>query len=590
VIQEMTDLRKPFLWYPLARQIAPREIIMHVGPTNSGKTHSAIEHLIQAQSGVYCGPLRLLAQEVYQKLTDRGIKCDMVTGQKVISIDGARHVACTVEMANVREVIDVAVIDEYQLIGDQTRGWAWTRALLGIPARTIHLCGDLSAVELVEQMVKETGDNLTVKKYERLSPLKPQKEALSPPIVDGIEAGDCIVTFSKKELYRTKVLIERNTKFQCCVVYGDLPPDTRAEQASLFNDPDSGFDVLIATDAIGLGLNLNIRRIVFSTIEKFDGQDMRQLTVPEIKQIAGRAGRFKSLYPVGEVTAFDRDDLSVVKKALKVEIGPMNPHLLTRSAGVLPQFEQLESLHAVMGREATFVDVLDMFDRMATTDKHYFLCRGDPIKEVAQLLQHVPLSLRDLYSFCMAPVDVNNEVVAGFLIQFAENFAEGIPVSSPPLSRLMKAAKSKISSYETAFKVVDLYLWLSYRFPTFFMERDDAEKLKDQISQTVTNLLLFNVDSSSQTLGKRAKLSRSRKDGAAADSSSSHSKNRRRNAFSPRRDEDEHEFGSNKDKNSKKHFKMRHNAAAYSTGHHGDRTHRRVSRRQDRFEGGFDSS
>eukprot|EP01122_Echinamoeba_exundans_P012111 TRINITY_DN5001_c0_g1_i1.p2 TRINITY_DN5001_c0_g1~~TRINITY_DN5001_c0_g1_i1.p2 ORF type:complete len:312 (-),score=63.80 TRINITY_DN5001_c0_g1_i1:248-1183(-) len=310
---------------------------------------------------------------------------------------------------------------------------------------------------------------------------------------------------------------------------------------------------------------------------------MRQLTVPEIKQIAGRAGRFKSLYPVGEVTAFDNDALSIVKKALKVEIGPSNPQLLTRSAGVLPQFEQLESLHAVMGKEATFVDVLDMFDRMATTDKHYFLCRGDPIKEVAELLQHIPLSLRDLYSFCMAPVDADNEVVAGFLIKFAESFSRGLPVSSPPLNVLMRAAKTKISSYETAFKVVDLYLWLSYRFPTFFMDRDEAEKLKDQISQTITNLLLFNVDSSSQTLGTRVKSSGKKKAGHHSSGHPHHSKHHRRTHD---HDEEDAHFGSKKDKKTQKHFKMRHNQHYNSQR---DPTRRRSSRRDNRFEGGFGS-
>lgn len=505
LIEEMTDLRKPFLWYPLARQMAPRRLVLHVGPTNSGKTYSAIEDLAHASSGVYCGPLRLLAQEIYQKLTERGVKCDMITGQKVITVEDATHVACTVEMASLKNPVDVAVIDEYQLIGDASRGWAWTRALLGIPARTIHLCGDASALSLLEKIAKETGDELEIKRYERLSPLKPLRAALERPVYDGLQPGDCIVTFSKKELYKMKYLVEKNTEFQCCVVYGDLPPDTRAEQAALFNDPKSGFNILIATDAIGLGLNLNIRRIVFSTVEKFDGESMRELTVSEIKQIAGRAGRFKSLYPVGEVTAFDDDALRLVRRALKIEIGPANPHLLTEEAGVLPMFEQLESLHAVMGEGATFSDVLDTFEELAQTDKHYFLCKGDSLRQTAQLIQHLPLSLQDLYTFCMAPVDIANELVAGFMVRWAESYARGLPIPSPTFGQLMKAAKSKISAYETAFKVVDLYLWLSYRFPTFFSDRTLAEQSKDKIAQTITNLLLYQVETSSEHIVQRVR-------------------------------------------------------------------------------------
>lgn len=578
LLAEMTDLRSPAMWYPLARKMGPRNIILHVGPTNSGKTHTAIEDLIKSHSGVYCGPLRLLAQEIYRKLNDRGVPCSLVTGQKVVETPEARHIACTVEMASVREVVDVAVLDEYQLLGDSSRGWAWTRALLGLPARTVHVCGDASAIALLEQITAETGDTLTVKHYNRLSPLKPSRHPLERPVYADLQPGDCIVTFSKAELYRTKGLIEKHTDFQCCVVYGDLPPDTRAQQAALFNDPDSGFDILIATDAIGLGLNLNIRRIVFSTIRKFDGEEFRELTISEIKQIAGRAGRFKSAYPIGEVTAFDDESLATIKRSLAVEIGPSNPHLLTHEAGLLPQFEQFEALHDAIGPQAAFVQVLDLFEKIAKTDRHFFLCSGESLREIAVLLEGLDLELSDQYALCLAPVDTRNEVVCAFMRKFAQLLARGRPVPAPRLPELLRAAKNKITAYETAFKVVDLYLWLSYRFPAFFSERDDAEKLKDKISTSISKILLFRTEEPPKALAKRGRGSRKQPDKLHL--------NRDRDSREGHRGRGQDRTSSSSDSPKKlRHFKL---SRKFHIDREGVSERRRASHRNDEaYEGGF---
>jgi len=118
-----------------------------------------------------------------------------------------------------------------------------------------------------------------------------------------LRPGDCVVAFSRREIYELKHQIELSTRYRCCVVYGNLPPQTRVEQAELFNDPGSDYEVLVASDAIGMGINLNISRVVFSTIFKFDGTRRRRLTDAEVKQIAGRAGRYRSAFPEGEVTA-----------------------------------------------------------------------------------------------------------------------------------------------------------------------------------------------------------------------------------------------------------------------------------------------
>ncbi|RHY18848.1 hypothetical protein DYB25_005097 [Aphanomyces astaci] len=125
-LRELTDLRLPHTWYPKAHAMK-RKIIYHGGPTNSGKTYEALLRLKQANDGLYCGPLRLLALEIYENLNMDGVYCSLITGEEKREIPSATHVACTVEMCNSSAVYDVAVLDEIQLMGDSERGWAWTR-------------------------------------------------------------------------------------------------------------------------------------------------------------------------------------------------------------------------------------------------------------------------------------------------------------------------------------------------------------------------------------------------------------------------------------------------------------------------------
>lgn len=135
------DMTAPHTWFPMARKLSPRKIVCHVGPTNSGKTYSALQEMAKAPTGMYCGPLRLLAWEIAETMRNKAVPCDLVTGQEMDELPNATHVSCTIEMARLHEPFDCAVLDECQLIGDAHRGWAWTQAFLGVQAKTIHLCG-----------------------------------------------------------------------------------------------------------------------------------------------------------------------------------------------------------------------------------------------------------------------------------------------------------------------------------------------------------------------------------------------------------------------------------------------------------------
>ena len=280
--------------FPLARKMR-RKLILHVGPTNSGKTHTALRTLAAARVGAYGGPLRLLAHEIFERLntgqivplgaetaddyevdetsnldvqvpgTPRAVlkhgntnfvrPCSLITGDEMRHVDGASLYSCTVEMLSLDKRYDVAVIDEIQMIADSQRGPAWTAAVLGTAAEELHLCGEERAVPTIEALAKITGDELIVHRYQRLSPLEIAPRSLERDLTR-IRKGDCVVTFSRTNIFNLKKDIEEKTGLRCAVVYGRLPPEIRAEQAALFNEPHSGFDVLVASDAIGMGLNL----------------------------------------------------------------------------------------------------------------------------------------------------------------------------------------------------------------------------------------------------------------------------------------------------------------------------------------------
>ena len=235
-----------------------RRIIAHLGPTNSGKTYAAIEALKASGSGVYCAPLRLLAQEMFDKLNAAGTPCSLRTGEltklpqtgSFLDWKDAPVISCTVEMLNLRRLYKVAVIDEIQLLADAQRGWAFAQALLGCCAERIYVCGELAAKPLIQKLAQECGEEVEFVHFERLTPLQ-----LEPVKPRRFEAGDCVVTFSRKNIFRLRDHIQAsNRNAKVAVVYGALPAENRALQAAQFNEEKSS--ILVASDAIGMGLNL----------------------------------------------------------------------------------------------------------------------------------------------------------------------------------------------------------------------------------------------------------------------------------------------------------------------------------------------
>lgn len=480
---DFTDLTRPHSWYPHARR-KRRKIVLHMGPTNSGKTHNALKRLESSDSGLYCGPLRLLAWEVAKRLNKAKIPCDLITGQEREEVDGAKHKAMTVEMADVTSSYSCAVIDEIQMLGCKTRGYSFTRALLGLCADEVHLCGDAAVVPLIQEILKVTGDDIEVQYYERLSPLIPMNVPLGP--YSNIRKGDCIVTFSRRKIYGYKKEIESKGGHLCSVVYGSLPPETRTRQATMFNDTTSEFDVLVASDAIGMGLNLNISRIIFSTMEKFDGFEMRELTVPEIKQIAGRAGRYGSKFPIGEVTCLNEDDLPFLHSSLKSD----SPTI--ERAGLFPTFE-LIYLYSRLHPENGLRQILEHFVDNAKLSENYFIADCEGMLKVAAVIDEMPLSLHDKYLFCISPVDMADDITSQGLTQFAQNYANKGIVRLREIftagTLQVPETQAALKELESIHKVLDLYVWLSFRLEESFPDRELAVSQKSACSMLIEGFL-----------------------------------------------------------------------------------------------------
>lgn len=273
--------------FPEAR-ILDRHFVIHVGPTNSGKTYAALQALKEAKSGAYLSPLRLLASEVHQTLSETGIATSLITGEERNYVPNATHYASTIEMANYEHAIDVCVIDEAQMVGDKFRGGAWSRAICGIPAKTLHICCAPNALDVIVRLIEWCNESYEVVTHTRKTPLR-FDGIINTINFKNIRQGDCLVVFSRSHAHRlASSLIDAGKRVS--LIYGTLPYSTKQEETIHFAQGDT--DIVVATDCIGMGLNLPIKRVIFMESSKYDGEKRRLLTSNEIAQIAGRAGRF----------------------------------------------------------------------------------------------------------------------------------------------------------------------------------------------------------------------------------------------------------------------------------------------------------
>ncbi len=464
------------LLFPLARSLK-RKIIFHVGPTNSGKTHSALNILANATTGTYLAPLRLLALEGYENLNKLGVTASLITGEEEIIKEDSTHVSSTIEMMNSQVAIDVCVIDEIQMINDRDRGWAWANALIGMPARTIILTGSSDAIKAIEKLSNYLEEELEIVHFER----KNELEILPHPTsINKIEKQSAIVAFSRKDVLALKQQL--SSKYTVSVIYGNLSPEVRREEARRFREGES--EILVATDAIAMGLNLPIKTILFAKDNKFDGVHRRELETSEILQISGRAGRY-GFEEKGYVGALDSGTLETIKKSF---YAPLKDIELPVS--VMASFEHVMLIGDILQTD-NLVDILDFFADNMEFEGPFTAANIDSMIDIATIVDEYKLDLKTKYYFACAPASLSSPYIESVLHRYIRLIESGKKVNYNPPKDLPKFAQTNdmLLNAEDRVREISLYLWLSFRFPQFFEDTDMAIKSRVRLNNFIENSL-----------------------------------------------------------------------------------------------------
>ncbi|MEW9899939.1 helicase-related protein [Chitinivorax sp. PXF-14] len=474
--------------FTTARQM-PRRFIAVLGPTNSGKTHRAMEALAKAASGVYLAPLRLLALENYERLDEQGVKVSLVTGEERRLTEGATHIASTIEMLDTHRRVEVAVIDEIQMLDDPDRGSAWTAAVCGAPAETVYLVGALNARPAIEALATRLNCPLEITELSRKSPLTVEAQPLRS--VKALKKGDAVIAFSRKDVLYWRDQITA-AGLSVATVYGNLSPEVRRAQAKRFREGEA--EVLVGTDAIGMGLNMPISRIIFTTAEKFDGQEQDVIEAWLAQQIAGRAGRF-GLHEEGFVAGYDDNTHKMLRKLLKAKIDPL------RDSGfrVAPSMDHLNQIMAATG-EPRLEKLLLLFAKNIDVNDEFFMPTNlaDQVERAAWL-DALPLSLADRLLLSLVPISTRIPRLNDALASWAKNLAQG-KVSGLEEQRYQHS-RYPLQAAEDACKLYSAYAWLSYRMPKHFPDGEAAIDLARATS--------FEVDKMLQAQNARGRQERS---------------------------------------------------------------------------------
>jgi len=451
--------------------------ILHIGETNTGKTHHALERMKKAGSGIYLAPLRLLALEVCDKLNDEGTPCSLKTGEEEKIMEGANHISCTVEMFHEKDYYDCVVIDEAQMLSDRDRGFSWYKAITKARASEVHIIGSVNAKGMILELLGDA--QIEVFEYSRDIPLEVEKREFK---INRVQKGDALICFSRRRVLETASRLE-NSGHSVSMIYGSMPPETRKKQVQRFIKGETS--IVVSTDAIGMGLNLPIRRVVFLENEKFDGQKRRRLTSQEVKQIAGRAGR-KGLYNVGKVafTANIKDmwDLLISEDApiQSFSVAPTNAvferfQRYFRDLGTF--FELWGKFHSPKGtKKATLSEERELYERI----------KGTEIE--------AKLPIMDLYGFLHLPFSKKEPELIFQWEQTMYAILAGSELPEP------KIKKRNLEELELTYKAIGLHLLFLYRLE----RRTEAiywERVREEISDGVHDRLKTDV----KNMGKKCR-------------------------------------------------------------------------------------
>ena len=454
--------------YPEARAMH-RKFILHLGGTNTGKTYAGFQRLMRAKTGVYLAPLRLLALEAQETLLHAGVDCSLSTGEEEDLREGDTHMAATAEKLDLKRRYEVAVIDECQMIADRQRGYAWTRAILGVLAPEVHLCAAPEARQLLLRLIDSCGDSAEVEVHERTTPLICMAHPMDP---QRIQPGDALITFSKIGVLSVAEDLRQNGK-EPAIIYGALPYSTRRKQMDGFLKGQ--MEYIVSTDAIGMGLNLPIRRIIFMETEKFDGVERRELKPEEIKQIAGRAGRF-GMYPKGYVGA--TQNLAAIRAGLEAVVPPLDHAVAGFSDLVLQvDFDLLE--------------VLTQWNRMPTVEPYQKLDITRYISLISKMREMgFVLTREQELRAANIPFDETEEELRELFFQFLRRWQSGEGVEQPGMAE----DAPTLPELELYYRKLDLYFSFAKAFGCP-VDEDRLYDTRERVAEEINEILLHRLRS-----------------------------------------------------------------------------------------------
>jgi ATP-dependent RNA helicase SUPV3L1/SUV3 len=491
-----------------SREVAPERVVAHLGPTNSGKTHAALEELALTGAGVYAGPLRMLAQEAHRRLGERlgAHRVGLVTGEERVN-ENAAIVCSTVEMAP--QSGELLVLDEVQWADDPERGSAWTRLLLGGEYRKILLLGAVDALPLIQHAFPE----FELRLFERKLPL----EWIGQRALPSLTPGTVVVAFSRRAVLALAGEANRAHPGRVAVLYGAMPLSSRREEIERFLSRTA--DLCVATDVLGHGVNLPCETLLFAETAKFDGEVRRDLFPWELAQIAGRAGRFGLVERghVGVLTGltWGAPDPGLVESALEPHVLLPNGHRGYRvvdEARIRPRLSDLGvghpddldaalvAWHRVATREWAFESWL------AVESLQPLRARLDAVRRrLAERGRR--LRLEDMWTLVNAPVDEDGlELLATLALALA-----GDRVARPHLAFLLDTTRLRdaaLEDAEQAGREASILRWFALQYPGaggVTIER--AAALEEAAAERVVARLRVEVES--PTIGRCRSCGRS---------------------------------------------------------------------------------
>jgi ATP-dependent RNA helicase SUPV3L1/SUV3 len=459
-----------------------RRLTVVIGPTNSGKSHYALDRLAAAESGAALAPLRLLALEFQEALAARGVAASLLTGEERDIVPGARHVACTVEMADTSRIIDVAVVDEAQMLADPDRGAAWTAAIMGVPAREVIVLGAPDCLPLVRRIAELCDEPVEVVRLQRKNPLRVAADAVG---LSAVTDADAVVAFSRRDIFLLRERLMARGR-RVAVIYGNLGPEVRRAESRRFREGDA--PVLVATDAIGMGLNLLIRRVVFSSLVKWDGREERLLTPAEVRQIGGRAGRYGQ-HEAGIVAVLaGGGDPARLRKLMETDPAPADD----QRPLVSPDRDIVAAVAEELGT-ASLSETLRRIRRavLRPGDPNYRLADLGVQIDIAAAMDGAGLPLLDRWTYALCPVDTRDDGVER-LLRWGLDHAAGIPVPPPAAGHLPapdRATQPSLEHTEKVAKRLVAWRWLSQRFPAAYPDTDAAQAERRRLNSFIEEVL-----------------------------------------------------------------------------------------------------